>query len=329
MWKKTIQANQDSISGKIAVKKLKYITIHKEMKMKNLLSLFIIIIVATPAFATDNPWDTKLPFKSAIIDSKISGTMKGEKTLYIKDYGRTRAEHSDTTMKMFGMTQKLKEIIITTPDWVYTINLLDNTGNKQANLKKFMTREFNNLSKSQQNKVVQNAENQGIATIEGMEGSIQKNVTKILGYNCDKVTMAGTTLYTITGTDLALKLNGNMMGIKINQVATNVKKESPPSSKFDLPSEINFEHDEQADQMMQEQAKTFILYLLEDKPMQISSTGVSASTQNQMPTPPPQKSQTGEVLEQDAKDVGQEAKQDATIDEVTEGVRSVFKSLFD
>ncbi len=300
--------------------------------MKKIFSLFIILLVAAPAFAVDNPWDTKLPFKSAIIDSKISGTMKGEKTLYIKDYGRTRAEHSNTTMKMFGMTQQLKEIIITTPDWIYTINRMDNTGTKQANLKKFMTREFDSLSKSQQKKVVQNAENMGIATIDGMEGSIQKKAIKILGYNCDKVTMTGTTLYTITGTDLALKLNGNMMGIKIDQVATRVKKESPPSSKFGLPSDINFEHDEQADQMMQEQAKTVIRHLLEGKPMEISSTGASANTQNQIPTPPTQKSQTGEVLEQDAKDVGQAAKQeakDATIDEVTEGVRSVFKSLFD
>ncbi len=302
------------------------------MEMKKLFSLFIVLFVATPVFAVDNPWDTKLPFKSAIIDSKISGTMKGEKTLYIKDYGRTQAEHSNTTMKMFGMTQQLKEIIITTPDWVYTINRLDNTGTKQANLKKFMIREFDNLSKNQQKKVVQNAENQGIATIEGMDGSIQKKVTKILGYNCDKVTMEGTTVYTITGTDLALKLNGNMMGIKINQIATRVKKESPPSSKFQLPSDINFEHDEQADQMMQEQAKTIIQHLLENKPMQITGTGVSAAAQNPMPTPPPRESQAGKVLEQEATDVGQAAEQeaeDAGIDEVTEGVKSVFKSLFD
>ncbi|MCK5162293.1 MAG: hypothetical protein KAQ72_01180 [Desulfobacula sp.] len=45
-----------------------------------------------------------------------------------------------------------------------------------------------------------------------------------------------------------------------------------------------------------------------------------------------QQSQAGEVLEQDAKDVGQAAKQetkDATVDEVREGVRNLFKSIFD
>jgi len=230
--------------------------------MKKIISLLIILLSATSVFAVDNPWDTKLPFKNVIIESKISGTMNGEKTLYIKDYGRTRAEHSNTSMEMFGMTQQQKEIILTTPDWVYTINLLENTGTKQANLKKFMTQEFNSLSKNDQKKVIKNAESQGIATIDGMEGSLQKNVTKILGYNCDKVSMAGTILYTISGTDLALKINGGMMGITINQAATNVKKERGPSSKFNLPSNIIFEHDKQADQMMQDQAKAVIQNLL-------------------------------------------------------------------
>lgn len=298
--------------------------------MKKILSLFVMLLVASPAFAVDNPWDTKLPFKNAIISSKISGTMNGEKTIYIKDYGKTRAEHSNTTMKMFGMTQQMNEIIITTPDWVYTINLADNTGTKQANLKKFMIQEFNSLSKSDQKKVVQNAEKQGIATIEGMEGTLEKNASTILGYNCDKVTMTGSIIYTISGTDLALKINGNMMGIKINQVATDVQKVSPPSSKFGLPANINFEHDEQADLMMQDQAKTVIQQLLNGT-AQISSAGGSADTQSQIPAPP-QESQTGDVLKQDAKDVGQAARQetkDATVDEVKEGVRSIFKSFFD
>lgn len=298
--------------------------------MKKIISLLIILFFATPAFAVDNPWDTKLPFKSAIIESKISGTMNGVKTLYIKDYGKTRAEHSNTSMKMFGMTQQQKEIIITTPDWVYTINLLENTGTKQANLKKYMAQEFYDLSQSDQKTVVKNAESQGVATIDGMEGAIQKNATKILGYNCDKVTMKGTTLYAISGTDLTLKINGDMMGIKINQIANSVKKESGPSAKFSLPSNIIFEHDKQADQMMQDQAKNTIQNLLAGNSGKTPSADNSTKTYSSSPASS-QENQTGSVLEQDAKDVGQAAKQetkDATIDEVKGGVRSVFKSLF-
>jgi len=298
--------------------------------MKKIISLLVILISATSAFAMDNPWATKLPFKNAIIDTKMSGAMNGEKTLYIKDYGRHRAEYSNTSIKTFGITQQQKEIIITTPDWVYTIDLLENTGTQQANLKKFMAQEFNKLSKSEQKKVAKNAESQGIVTIGGMEGKCQKNAAKILGFNCDKVTMGGIISYTISGTDLVLKTDGTMMGMKINHVATRVKKKSAPSSRFKLPSNINFEQDKQADQMMQNQAKAAIRELLKDNPGRISSAGGSADIQSQMPTPP-QKSQAGGVLEQDAKDVGHAAKQeakDATIDEVKDSVRGVFKSIF-
>ncbi len=214
------------------------------------------------------------------------------------------------------MSQEQKEIIITTPDWVYTINPLENTGAKQANPKKFMIQEFNSLSKSEQKKVVKNAESQGTATIGGMGGDLQKNATKIMGYNCDKVTMAGTALYVISGTDLALKINGSTMGMEINEAVINIKEESGPSSKFELPSNINFEHNIQADQMMQEQAKTVIQQLLGDSSAQVSSAGAGTQTQSQAPATP-EKSQAG----------GQET-QDATIDQVTDGVKSAFKSLF-
>lgn len=292
--------------------------------MKKSFFLLLFLFFVTSAWAVDNPWDQKLPFKSAMVEFKISGTMAGDKTIYIKDYGNTRAEYNDTTMKMFGMIQQQKEIIITTEDWEYTIDLMEMTGTKQANLKKYMSQEFNKLSKNEQKKVVENAEKMGIATVDGMEGRVEKKASKILGYTCDKVTMAGVVSYTITGTDLPLKITGDMMGIKINQVAIKVTKGNVQASKFKLPVNIDFQHDVQADQMMQEQAKTVMQTLLEG--------GTARHTSPPFPEEQEQQSQAGLVLEQDAKDVGNAGKQeakDATTEEVREGVRSLFKSIFD
>lgn len=261
--------------------------------MKKYLSLLIVLLFATSAFALDNPWDKKLPFKNAIINYKISGTMNGEKTIYIKNYGRTTAEYSNTSMKMFGMTQQQKEIIITTPDWEYTIDLVENTGTKQANPKKFMIQEFNNLPRTKQKKVLKNIETLGIPNMEGTNENLQKNAATILGYKCDKVSMVGTIAFMISGTDLPLEIKGNTMGVKFNQVATNIKKGSVPSSKFELPSNIRFEHDKQADQMMQAQVKTMMKYLLEGRRLESSGAGGqkggSTKDQNQM---------TPEMLEQ-------------------------------
>jgi len=252
---------------------------NKGMKMKKILPLLIVLIFASSAFALENPWDTKLPFKNAVIKYKISGTLNGEKIIYIKDYGRTTAEYSDTSMKMFGMEQPQKETIITTPDWEYTIDLIENTGTKQANPKKFLIQEFNNLSKAEQKKVVKNAQTLGVSTIEGMDGTLEKNVEKILGYQCDKVSMPGTTAYLFSGTDLPLKIKGDNMGMKMNQTVTSIKKESAASSKFKLPQNIQFEHNKQVDQMMQDRAQTIIKALLDGTHPKSSNMGAGSGSQ--------------------------------------------------
>jgi hypothetical protein len=294
--------------------------------MKKFLSLCIVLLFATSAWAVENPWDRKLPFKSAMVEYELTGTMTGEKTIYVKDYGQTRAEHNNTTMKMFGMTQQQKEVIITTKDWEYTIDLMEKTGSKQANMNKYLIQEFNKLSKSDQEKVVKNVEKLGVATVDGMEGSVEKKAVKILGYTCDKVSMTGVVVYAITGTDLPLKTTGDIMGIKINQVASKVMKGNVHPSKFALPTNIEFEHDVQADLLMAEQAKTIIQSLLE---------GRVATHTNQAPRQMPDekaKTQSDNGLGQDANDVGHAARQEAkdeTTDEVRESVRALFKSVFD
>lgn len=309
--------------------------------MKKSLSVLIVLLFATSSFALENPWDKKLPFKSATIDYTVAGTMSGEKTVYIKDYGRTTAEYCNTSMEMFGRTQQQKEIIITTPDWVYTLDMVGNTGIKQANPKKFMIREFNSLSKTEQGKVAENAEKFGISTIEGMDGNLQKNAANIMGYECDKVSLMGTIVYTIAGTDLPLKIEGNTMGIKINQVATQIKKGSVPPSKFGLALNIDFVHDKQADLMMQAQAEDVIHSLLLGKrPDGFDGVGQDGQTSGfqqqyhaqQQAHEQQQQSQAGRMREQDAKDIGRAARaeaKDPTVEDVNAGVKALFKNIFE
>lgn len=301
--------------------------------MKIISPVLIVLMLATSAIALETPWDKKLPFKGAAITYKVSGTLSGEKTIYVKDYGKTRAEFSDLSMKMFGMTQPQKEIIITSPDWIYTIDLVENIGSKQANPNKFMIEEFNSLSKKDQKKVLENVDRMGVSTLDGMNGSLEKNAATIMGYACDKVSVMGTTAYTLSGSDLPLKIEGDTMGVKVLQTVSNIQKGSVPSSKFKLPSTLVFEHDASIDQMMQTQAKTAIQNLLAGK------NPVNAGMEAQIKQTPafsgqqasPQPSQAGSVLKQDAKDIGQSAHQeakDATINEVKEGVKSLFKGMF-
>lgn len=105
-----------------------------------------------------------------------------------------------------------------------------------------------------------------IAGLEG--GTLEKNAAKILGYSCDKVVaMGGTTAYTISGTDIPLRIQGGatMGGITINEEATNISKSEPSASTFKIPSNIQIEHNKQADMMMQAHAKDVIQNLLQGK----------------------------------------------------------------
>lgn len=233
--------------------------------MKKILILMLCLFLATTVFAADNPWDRKLPFKSATISYSVDGTMKGKKTLYLKDYGRTQAEYTEQTMSLFGINQQQKELVITTPDWVYTVDLLTGTGDKQVNPIKYFIDEYNRLSPKQQAEVAKNAEKTGFNITEGVGGEIEKNAATVMGYDCDRVTVMGMTVYAISGTGLALKTEGNTMGIKIMETATAIDKGTPPADKFTVPANIQLNYDQQVEPLLQAQAKSVISALIEGR----------------------------------------------------------------
>jgi len=231
--------------------------------MKKLLIMAMMILMASTAFAVKNPWDQKLPFKSGIIKYKLSGSATGEKVLYIKDYGRTTAEYENKTMKIMGISRKEQYLNITTPDWEYDIDLMEKEGSKQPNPNKYLKSEFNKLSKSDKKKLVKNVDTKGLSIIEGLNGKVMKRAGKMLGYTYDKVTALGVTVYNFTGTDIPIKVESNMLGIKLIATAQNISKSNPPSSKFKIPSNISIEEQEGADAMLQEHAKSTVQSLLE------------------------------------------------------------------
>ena len=299
-------------------------------KMQSLCFGILVLLITALAYAGDSPWERQLPFESATVDYTVSGTMKGDKTIYVKDFGRTTAEYSSTTMKMMGMTHNQEEVIITTPDWVYSADLTEGTGTKQINPQKCMIEEYNRLSAGDREKAVKNAEAMGVGIVDGMGGTMEEKATTILGYSCDRVSMMGTTAYTISGSALPLKVEGEVMGMKISQVATDLKTGDAPASKFELPRSIRFENDPETDRMIREQAKRVMQNLVAGKnPAAGGQDGVPASAYDRTETR--EEDTAGRAVEADAKDVGDAAHQaakDETMDQVREGVQNVIKGLF-
>ncbi len=250
--------------------------------MKKLLFICVFMLFAVSLWAIQNPWDIKLPFKEATIYYQIDSMQKGSATLYVKDYGKKSAMYREAEMKFLGMAKKDKTLTITTPDWVYEIDLMEMTGTKQVNPQKYLIEEFNKLSRSDKKKLIKNSEELSMSMLGTLNGTMEKKAAKILGYTCDKVTAAGMVVYTIAGTPLPLKTEGNMMGIKYNETAIKIEKGSVPSSKFKIPEGVEITHDKKADEFAKVHAKETIKYLLEGKrPPETQNKAVSKEKKQQ------------------------------------------------
>jgi len=231
--------------------------------MKTRLTLFMLclllsFVLCTTASAEKNPWDIKLPFKEATIQYSITGSETGSETLSIRDYGKERSRHRKSTAKMMFMTTDTDQIEITNPDWLYTIDMKAGTGTKMTNPVKFMIEEYNRLSSKEKDMVNKNVQEMGTSAMQGMQVTVQQNAENILGYNCDRASVAGTTSYSIHGTDITLKSDVSMMGMNFSTVATQINEGSVPGNVFTPPAGIQITHDKEADDAARAMAKSTI-----------------------------------------------------------------------
>jgi len=258
-------------------------------KLRTIFSLFLLLVLLVPAGqvqARKSPWEIKLPFKSAEIDYQVSGTEKGVERLYIRNYGQERARYRKTKGKIFFKSLATESWEITTPDWVYRIDLLKKKGQKSVNPVKYMKEEFRKLSRKDRKKVEKNARDLGLYLMQGMDGEMKKNATKILGYSCDRISMKIATVYSISGYDIVLKSESSIAGIKMKTVALKIKKGSVPAKFFTPPPGIAITHNPEADRQSQKMAKNVVAMLLDPEAAKrkIAESNESSSSSHERQT---------------------------------------------
>ena len=69
--------------------------------------------------------------ESGIVEYKITGSQKGNKTLYFKDWGRRQAEFSTSTIKVGRYSKDANLLKLSNGNWYYIINLESKTGTKR------------------------------------------------------------------------------------------------------------------------------------------------------------------------------------------------------
>ena len=229
--------------------------------MKKIFFVLLTTLLHIPAaHSLENPWDTKLPFKEATVSYKVAGNMRGAEKVYVKDYGATTAAYTSEQSSTNGEAKKATELVLTTPEWMYIIDLSAQSGIKQVNPKRIIQNKFNSLSTANQKKLLENFEKHGITMIGEMVVNVEKNAGEFLGYNCDKLTAVGINAYALTGTDFLMKVSSNLMGI--SEEVVSIDESMVDEAKFTLPEGANIHHDERADQAISEQINVVFTTIL-------------------------------------------------------------------
>ena len=228
-----------------------------------LISITVFLLPLISMAADNNPWERKLPFDKATVLYTLSGTEKGTEAMYIRDYGKETATYHKGVNTIMGRAIQTDTVRITTPAWIYTFDLLKKTGKKSVNPQKYMIEEYNILSSAEKDRVMKNAREMGVTMAGGMGGKLEVNAEKILGYDCDRATIMGSTIYSIHETGIPLKVDTAVMGISMQKVATEVNKGSADAKFFEFPAGITPQPDPEGDAMARSMAPQ-ILAMLKD-----------------------------------------------------------------
>lgn len=227
------------------------------------LALLTTLLLTPFSHAVENPWNTKLPFKEATITYEMAGSMRGAEKVYVKDHGAITASYRMEPSVMYEDAEIPSELTLTTPEWIYIVNLSANSGSKQLNPKIIIQEKFDSLSTAEQEKLVKNSEKLGITVIGEMTASIEKNAGKVLGYDCDKVEAMGISAYTIAGTDFLVKVSCSIMGISEEVVDIDVS--GVDAAKFALPKGVEIHGNDQADGLLRDQIDIMFTSILDGR----------------------------------------------------------------
>ncbi len=213
-----------------------------------LLTGLSVLFGSSQVFAKDNPWEFNLPFQQAVIYYDISGSEKGTETLYMRDFGNERVKITKSKGKVLFVSTTTDTIEITTRETVINIDVDKKTGTRMTNPQKFMQEEMEKLSASERKIVNKNFETIGTNMAVQMGGQVKPKAGEHIGYTCDLVTVMGSTSCQMSGTPIMLKMESNILGIKLKTVAKKIERNaSVPSDIFNIPDGVDVVYNKEAD----------------------------------------------------------------------------------
>jgi hypothetical protein len=160
--------------------------------------------------------------------------------------GERMAEHQTTTGKFFGKKSTHDTWTLTTPDSVFTADLVRRTGTRMPNMLPAMARAYDGLGGTDKRRLHQNMQDMSemIGAAFGVDAlsSGEKGETRTYaGETCDERTFGTFSVCSMHGAPaVPLHVTGSMLCVNFEQTATAVQRATPPDSAFDPPPGIVF-----------------------------------------------------------------------------------------
>lgn len=190
--------------------------------MKLYLGAFIIFSCTLLLFTTSGNAEQKMhELENYYVAYDISGNTTGTKKHASQDYGRKQCWIEVSDMNMMGNSVKKNEKVITMIEdgdqWIITINLDDNNGTKMKNPM------YKGLVAGMEGKSPKEFSEQFMKQMGGQ----QKGQKTVNGEKCTEWTLMGGARTCVTEDLIAVESGADMAGIKILEVATEVKRNDP------------------------------------------------------------------------------------------------------
>ncbi len=191
------------------------------IKIQSFLLLFSLF--TSSLLADKNIFDKGFDFKEGIVHYEISGSESGSKTLYIKDYGKTKVIYTNKKNNFMRKDRSVDNLTYITSKWIYEIDLSTNTATKLPNIKYLLFEKFQNLSVDEKKRVKINLKKQ-----------FKGRVEKIAGYECNYKFIDGKNICLEKNSELVLKTETNILGFHTKSIVTSIEKRALDEKIFTL-----------------------------------------------------------------------------------------------
>ena len=234
----------------------------------NLLFLLSFIFLSQTLIAKENIFNKGVDFKEGVVHYKVSGSESGSKTLYIREFGKTRVLYTNTKSNFLRKNKIIDNMTLITPKWTYEIDLKNNSTTKLPNLKYLLFKKFQTLSNKEKQKIKTNLKNR-----------VKQTGQKIAGYNYTLEVQDGVTTYKAQDYDFILKTKADILGFHTKSVVTHIEKKPLDFKIFTLPENLKIISTSNEEKTLHKKADKIIKQLLSSK---INAHHVSRKNQDDL-----------------------------------------------